>query len=391
MEYKLEIKQIVTFPRCRIYREFIQNLIMDKNIRTNGCSYLFYFTVLCSLANYRTSQKKYEGISYTILGGEWILPISELQSMFRCKYQHQVHSALQFLQDQHYITYSTLGRKKLIKFQITNWKKDNTSLNYSYPCKKSEGFFFFPIAKVYELISIGKCSEIDIILDLWIHAIYNDNRILGSDIGPIVYFRNSTSNPITNYGDLAERWGISKSTTGRILKKLDKYDYISLVSFKGKIGSAIYLQGYLSTMFNISDVLIDKEEISLHLNMPLSIPAEIPQMPEDNTVPKDDFIVPESHMKFIVKKISELLDSQGLSCCHCRERKYQLSKLSDCNENLYSTYSLGLTCPFDDIRYQFVINICRDRTTIPKDKFNRIPSLSLNDIGGKYHDKYYSF
>ena len=48
MNYQLEIKQIVDFPRCRIYRDFLQTLMEDKSIRTNGSSYLFYFMVLCS-------------------------------------------------------------------------------------------------------------------------------------------------------------------------------------------------------------------------------------------------------------------------------------------------------------------------------------------------------
>ena len=33
MNYKLELKQIVDFPRCRIYREFIQTLMKDRSIR----------------------------------------------------------------------------------------------------------------------------------------------------------------------------------------------------------------------------------------------------------------------------------------------------------------------------------------------------------------------
>lgn len=35
MEYQLEIKQIVDYPRCRIYREFIRSLISDKNLHIN--------------------------------------------------------------------------------------------------------------------------------------------------------------------------------------------------------------------------------------------------------------------------------------------------------------------------------------------------------------------
>ena len=49
-EYQLQIKQIVDYPRCRIYRQFVQALITDRSIRVSGGSGLFYFTVLCSYA-----------------------------------------------------------------------------------------------------------------------------------------------------------------------------------------------------------------------------------------------------------------------------------------------------------------------------------------------------
>lgn len=32
-EYQLQIKQVVDYPRCRIYREFIHKLINDRSIR----------------------------------------------------------------------------------------------------------------------------------------------------------------------------------------------------------------------------------------------------------------------------------------------------------------------------------------------------------------------
>ena len=51
-EYQLELKQIVDYPRCRIYRQFIQSLMNDRSIRVSGGSGLFYFTVLCSYANF---------------------------------------------------------------------------------------------------------------------------------------------------------------------------------------------------------------------------------------------------------------------------------------------------------------------------------------------------
>lgn len=141
MNYKLELKQIVEFPRCRIYRDFIQTLITTKSIRTTGGSFLYYL-VLCSYANYRTSYRRMEHITYTIGPGEWICTVTDLQEWFRCRFQHQALSILRFFEEQNYITYSLLGKNRLVKFKISDWPKDNTVLEYNYPCKKDTGFFF---------------------------------------------------------------------------------------------------------------------------------------------------------------------------------------------------------------------------------------------------------
>ena len=122
-----------------------------------------------------------------------------------------------------------------------------------------------PVTTAAELVSAGRCSEMDIVLDLWLSTVYNDKQVQGSEVGPVVYLRNGTGLPVLNYSELAVRWGISKATVGRILKKLVGMDYISLMTFPGRTGSVIYLQNYLSTMFQISDVLIDKEEFQMSL------------------------------------------------------------------------------------------------------------------------------
>lgn len=88
-EYQLQIKQVVDYPRCRIYRQFVQSLITDQGIRTGGGSGLFYFTVLCSYANFRTSYRRIDGISYTVYPGEWICTVKELAGWFRTHFQHQ--------------------------------------------------------------------------------------------------------------------------------------------------------------------------------------------------------------------------------------------------------------------------------------------------------------
>lgn len=85
MDYQLEIKQIVDYPRCRIYREFFRTLMADRDIRTSGSSYLFYYMTLCSYANFRSSYRRLEGISYLIEPGEWICKTSELAEWFRTR------------------------------------------------------------------------------------------------------------------------------------------------------------------------------------------------------------------------------------------------------------------------------------------------------------------
>ena len=164
-EYQLEIKQIVDYPRCRIYRQFIQMLLAEKNIRVGGTSGLFYYTVLCCYANFRTSYKRIDGISYTIRPGEWLCRISEVSDWFRTRFHHQAVDILKELQGRHLITYTILGRGKLVKFKINGWARNNRVLDYNAPCQKESGFFFLPISTANELVGCGKCSEMDALLD----------------------------------------------------------------------------------------------------------------------------------------------------------------------------------------------------------------------------------
>jgi DNA-binding transcriptional ArsR family regulator len=266
-DYQLEIKQIVNYPRCRVYREFVQAL-----------------------------------------------------------------SILALLQDRHLITFTILGHGKLVKYRVTGWRRHNTVLDYNCPCQKDTGFFFMPTAIAAELIGAGRASEMDVVLDLWLSAIYKDEQVLGSDVGPVVYFRNGTGNPLVSYTDLARRWGVSRSTVGRLLKKLADSGYLDLMSFPGRSGSVIYLKNYLSTMFQISDVLVDKDEVAMSLNIRLSMDAPSLAVgsvedtpPVSNEVPS----VSKAHTALIIEKVRKVLATQGVSCLSCPRSTYKLSLLSD--------------------------------------------------------------
>lgn len=392
MEYQLELKQIVDYPRCRIYREFVRRLMNDPNFRTHGSSYLYYYIVLCSYANFRSSYRKMDGITYLVSPGEWICTPQELSSWFRTRFQHQAISILDFLQSQNYITYTRLDRNRLIKFHISDWKANNTSLEYNYPCQKDVGFFFFPVSVVHELVSMGKCSEMDIILDMWIHAIYNDPQVQGSDVGPVVYFRDHTGRPLITCRELALRWGLSKSSISRLLKKLESHEYLTVVSFTGTHGSVLYLQGYLSTMFSISDVMVDKEEVSLTFQLPVTLDDEASRclseadigksladiLPETEQIYVSDNTdsVPETHILKIIQKSAKVLAAQGVFCCECSKSKYKLYRLSACRRDIYR-YSLQIGCSESNIVYHFELSIQPMLQSDPSIKFDdAVPSAS---------------
>ena len=133
-DYKLEIKQIVDYPKCRIYRQFIQSLIADRGIRTNGCSGLFHYVVLCCYANFRTSYRRYDGISYIVHPGQWICSLRELRTWFRARTNHQLLRQLDSLQRHHFIEYDLIGRGQLVQYRILDWPRYNTVLDYSCRC-----------------------------------------------------------------------------------------------------------------------------------------------------------------------------------------------------------------------------------------------------------------
>lgn len=47
--YQLQIKQVVDYPRCRIYLQFIHRLIDDRSIRASGGSGLFIIPCFAAL------------------------------------------------------------------------------------------------------------------------------------------------------------------------------------------------------------------------------------------------------------------------------------------------------------------------------------------------------
>lgn len=177
---------------------------------------------------------------------------------------------------------------------------------------------------------------IDVLLDLWINTVYNDQKVQGSESGPVVYFRNCTGSPLVSYLELGQRWGVSKATAGRYLQKLQALECVEVLSFPGTHGTAIYLRRFLSTMFEISDVLVDKDEVAMALNIRVDLPETEPQgeeLPAEIAISKCIRGVSKTHITEILHKVAKVLAAQGFPCCSCPQIQYKLLPLSsECKE-----------------------------------------------------------
>ena len=169
----------------------------------------------------------------------------------------------------------------------------------------------------------------DAVLDLWLNTVYNDPQVLGSDVGPVVYLRNGTGCPLVSYAELASRWGISKATAGRYLKRMADRGYLQLAAFPGTHGTTIYLQNYLSTMFQLSDIVVDKEEIAMSLGIKLELQEETALTIAAPIDSNEAGSVSEMNRHRIERKMREILVAQGLPCASCAKSKYMLLPLSD--------------------------------------------------------------
>lgn len=108
-------------------------------------------------------------------------------------------------------------------------------------------------------------------------------------------------------------------------------------------------------------------KMKLPIYIPKETPSEEPAEPETVCVPEtvtDEQItvsnpipcVPISHIRYMVKKVAKLLDTQGISCCHCPRTRYILSPLSDCEDSI-PVIGLNIICPFGAANYRFELTI----------------------------------
>jgi len=239
-------KQLISFPRVRIQKKWFRYFNNHKDFRNEGTLHLFSLMALYSYANFRSNTRHIEERQYMEGPGQWICKLSALPRILRAHSKAQALELLNYFRDTGFLDYEILDEDThLIRFTIVDWQRHCIHLEYNYYSYKGSGFFFFPLPVGRQLLAASKrggsivFSELDAIMDFWLHTILNDPKVAGSEYMPLVYYADMKGQPLLSYSYLAKRWGWSKSRVGRFILKIEEAGIISRVSFSSSRGSVI--------------------------------------------------------------------------------------------------------------------------------------------------------
>lgn len=123
-DYQLQIRQLITYPRCRIYREFLQTLIETRTSTPTDVP-VFFVIQTCALlpaSAQRTcgwrglaTPSAQEGASARLVAG--------LTRTLRLRSRCKTLELLQAMEDRGLLHYTLLGRGKLVRYKILDWQR----------------------------------------------------------------------------------------------------------------------------------------------------------------------------------------------------------------------------------------------------------------------------
>ena len=249
-------KQLVSFPKVRIQKEWFRYFNNHKDFRNEGTLHLFSLMALYSYADFRSNRREIDGQIYLESPGQWICKVSSLPRILRVHSKDAALELMRYFRDAGLLDFEMLDADAgLLRFSIADWKRHCVNLNYNYYSYKGSGFFFFPLPVGRQLLKAARkaggllFSELDAIMDLWLHTILNDDHVAGSEYMPVVYYKNMKGQPLLSYSYLSRRWGWSKSRVGRFVLRLEETGIISRVSFSSSRGTVISMCRYREMIY----------------------------------------------------------------------------------------------------------------------------------------------
>lgn len=153
---------------------------------------------------------------------------------------------------------------------------------------------------------------------------------------------------MVTYEDLCGRWGLSRMAVRRILLKLERAGFITLRGSPGCPELLIYLAGELAASFQISDILVDKDEL------PMKILVQFPVSGDDLPNIKG----------MMAERVLQLLDIQGIRCakCHrCTCELYLLPRTPAAGEKgIHSRMDILCGCGSPLYSFELLLSLCEN-------------------------------
>ncbi|MDY3906336.1 MAG: hypothetical protein SOZ47_05995 [Lawsonibacter sp.] len=215
-------RQLVRFPKVRILKQWFRHFNDHKEFHNEGNLHLFSLMALFSYANFRSNERVINGVRYMEAPGQWVCKLGSLPRILRVHSKAQALDLMKYFEEKGFLQFEVIDEdQEIIRYTINDWKRHCTHLAYNYYSYKGSGFFFFPLPIGRLLLRAAKTegrivfSELDALMDMWLHTIVNDPSVKGSEYMPVVYYSNMHGMPLLSYTYLAKRWGWSKSRVGR--------------------------------------------------------------------------------------------------------------------------------------------------------------------------------
>src|SRR5699024_10578236 len=129
--------------------------------------------------------------------------------------------------------------------------------------------------------------------------------------------------PLVSCAVLAKRWGVSKATVHRVLKKFEQLSLVAVHRYPGKRGSVIVMQGYLSTMFSVEDTCPTRQALAAEIERPAQKDTECPVESaavgtgESTTFHWPADAVSKPDIRLILENLRNSLFASGFRCSAC--------------------------------------------------------------------------
>ena len=211
-------RQLASFPRARVQKNWFRQFNDPRDFRNGGTVHLFSLMALYSYADFRSSTRAVCHRRYRESPGQWICRIPALPRILRVTSEDQAMALMDLFREEGFLDYEMLDEESgVLRYTVSGWNRFGVHLEYNYYSYKGSGFFFFPLSAERKLLGASKkrgravFSELDAVMDLWIHTVSDDPAVRGSESMPVVCIPETGVRPFLSCARLAARWGWSKS------------------------------------------------------------------------------------------------------------------------------------------------------------------------------------